>query len=257
MARCVPNGLGREMGCFEISDTQALWVHNVGASHRRVMLPDINNDGFDELVVHANPTDDNIASTVYVVSGADGASILWSYALDSLQRGLAVLGDQDNDNIQDILVMVGASDRDNNMGDDAMYLLSGAIDAAQRVIWGPTVMREPFRHLGADSTSHSLCRISTEMGLMTYFANVSVRGACYGSDAGLLFSGKDGGRIWYFTDGDLWDVYGRTAAPDLNDDARPDIVVAGASAVDVGGVRPGPVAAPAPAKYGLCSRPKT
>ncbi|MBW2676150.1 MAG: right-handed parallel beta-helix repeat-containing protein [Deltaproteobacteria bacterium] len=231
-----PKGLGREMGCYEISGTRALWVYNVGSSHRRIVLPDINNDGFDELVVHENAISDSIDSYVYAVSGADGATILWTYTLNSLQRGLAVLDDLDNDGIQDILVMIGTSDRLNNMGDDAMYVLSGAENPTTRVIWGPV------GHLGDSTLGCGLYQplIVPDVdgdGINDIFANVSVRLACYGSDAGLLFSGVDGSRIWFFTDANLWDVYGRTAAPDFNEDSLADIIVSGASTEDVGGVQ--------------------
>ncbi|RKZ11118.1 hypothetical protein DRQ32_06490, partial [bacterium] len=231
-----PNGLGREIGCYEISGTRALWVYNVGSSHRRIVLPDINNDGFDELVVHENAISDSIDSYVYAVSGVDGTTILWTYTLNSLQRGLAVLDDLDDDGIQDILVMIGTSDRLNNMGDDAMYVLSGAENPTTRVIWGPV------GHLGDSTLGCGLYQplIVPDVdgdGINDIFANVSVRLACYGSDAGLLFSGVDGSRIWFFTDANLWDVYGRTAAPDLNGDSWPDIIVSGASAEDVGGVQ--------------------
>jgi len=232
-----PNGIGREMGCFEIDNTTALWVHNVasGTGYNRLVMPDINADGCDELLLFED------YEQIRVISGADGTTELWSYVLSAEpsrgRRGIELLDDLDGDGILDILVLVGNSDRTNDAGDDAMYVLSGAIDPSPRVIWGPIGHEGTSSPLGCGLYQPLIVPDVDGDGINDIFANVSVRGACYNSDAGLLFSGADGTRMWYFTDGNLWDVYGRTAAPDLNNDKFADIVVSGASAVDVGGVQ--------------------
>jgi hypothetical protein len=240
-----PFGLGREMGCYEISDTHALWVYNVvSGGYSMAVLPDINGDGMDEVVVYATPTGDNIDSSIFVISGADGNTILWSYTMNSLPRGLTIMDDMDDDGIQDIIVMEGLSDRTGNAGDDAMYALSGAVTPpAGRVIWGPVGHDGTETGLGCGLYRPLSVPDVTGDGLNEIFANVATRtgSPCYTSDAGLFFGGADGSRLWYFTQttvpSGLWDIYGSVATPDLSGDALADIVVAGATTPDTGGVQ--------------------
>lgn len=232
-----PDGIGREMGCFEIDDSKALWVHNVasGTGHNRLVLPDIDADGYDELLLYED------FEQIRVISGADGITELWSYELSAevyrYRRGLAVVNDLDGDNIRDIIAVAGTSgnDYDQNNGDDEVYAISGAVSPpGGRVLWGGNPL-----NLGYGASSPVILSDIDGDAYDDIFLNTGTPelSPVLRADYGYLISGKDGSVLWNYTynpstpassDSGIWDVYGKTTSPDLDGDGKDDIVVSGA-----------------------------
>ncbi|MEN8245726.1 MAG: hypothetical protein ABFS43_12590 [Thermodesulfobacteriota bacterium] len=231
-----PNGLGREMGCFEIDTAQVLWVHNVasGTGYNWLVMPDIDGDEHDELLLFED------YEQIRVISGADGTTELWAYVMSAeplrYRRGLAIVDDLDGDNVQDIIAVAGTSGNDygQNNDDDDVYAISGAIaPPGGRVLWGGNPV-----HLGYGASSPVILKDINNDSYPDIFLNtISPDIPPSGGDLGFLISGIDGAVLWNYTynpftpaspDSGIWDVHGKTASPDLDGDGKDDIVVSGA-----------------------------
>jgi len=233
-----PNGIGREMGCFEINNTHALWVHHVAAGagyYNRLVMPDIDADRYDELLLYED------YEQIRVISGADGITELWSYVLSAepyrYRRGIALVDDLDGDNVKDIIVIAGTSGNNygENYGDDEVYAISGAVvPPGDRVLWGGSSL-----NLGYGASSPVILSDIDGDGYDDIFLNTITpeTSPALRADYGFLISGKNGSILWNYTyrpstpsssQSGIWDVYGKTAAPDLNRDGRDDIIVSGA-----------------------------
>jgi hypothetical protein len=215
----------------------ALWVHNVtpDTGYNRLVIPDINGDGHDELLLYED------YEQLRVISGVDGTTELWSDALSAeplrYRRGLAIVNDLDGDNVKDIIVIAGTSGNgyDENNGDDDVYAVSGAvIPPGGRVLWGGSALNLGYGASGpvilADIDSDGYDDIF--LNTITPEISTALRG-----DYGFLISGRNGSVIWNYmynpstpasSESGIWDVYGKTASPDLDGDGLDDIVVCGA-----------------------------
>ena len=202
-----------------------LWSHDVGGPHSRTVIDDINGDAYDDVVI----LDNN--EQVRVLSGQDGSTQLWSHQISTAaryRRGLTTINDLDGDGVKDIILVLGTSGNGygENHGDDDLYAVSGAaIPPGNRLLWGGAV------RIGCGLNSPIILPDVNGDGKEDIFAKTSTP-TCYGSgDAGFHVSGDDGALFWHFeiyAEGAIWDIYGRTASPDLNGDGRADIVVTGA-----------------------------
>ncbi len=202
-----------------------LWSYDVGESHSRVVITDINEDGCDDVVILDN------AEQVRVLSGIDGSTVLWSYQVSNAaryRRGLATISDLDGDGVKDIILILGTSGNGygENHNDDELYAVSGAVmPPGERILWGGPI------HIGCGLNSPIILPDVNGDGKEDIFANTSTP-TCSGSgDAGYHFSGADGSLFWTFViyaEGAIWDIYGRVASPDLNGDSLADIVITGA-----------------------------
>lgn len=215
-----------------------LWVHNVAADtgYNRLVMPDINADGYDELLLYED------YEQIRVISGRDGTTELWAHVLlidsNRYRRGLAIVNDLDGDNIKDIIVIAGTSGNDygQNYGDDEVYAVSGAVTPpGGRVLWGGQAL-----NLGYGASSSVILSDIDGDGYDDIFLNTitpQLAPPALRADYGFLISGKDGSVLWNYTynpstpassESGIWDVYGKTASPDLDGDGRDDIVVSGA-----------------------------
>ena len=170
------------------------WSYDVGVSHNRDVITDINGDGYDDLLL----LEDN--EYLRVISGANGLTELWSYQLSTAnryRRGLAIINDLDGDGIKDIIVIVGTSGNnyEENNDDDEMYGISGAITPpGPRVLWGEAV------HIGWGLNYPVISPDVNGDGYDDIFANTSTPNLSpFRGDSGYHFSGADGSTIWTLT----------------------------------------------------------
>ncbi len=226
----MPHSGGTEVAAvkFDVSDVSPaniIWIHDVGVGHNRLVLPDINGDGYDELLLYED------YEQIRVVSGADGFTELWSYQLSveayRFRRGLQVIDDLDDDGISDIIAIAGTSGNDygQNYDDDEIFAISGAITPpGNRLLWfGGEAL-----NIGYGVNLPIVLPDTNGDGYSDTFANTSTPDAPYtGGDHGFHISGRDGTILWD-VDSSIWDIYGRVAAPDLDGDGIADIVVSGA-----------------------------
>ena len=213
-----------------------IWSYDTGVPYNRLVLPDINTDGYDELLLLED------GEQIRVISGADGTTELWSYRLSfdlsRYRRGLTVIDDLDGDNISDIIAVLGTSGNgyNENNGDDEVFAISGAITPlGPRLLWfGGESLNIGFGANGPITLSDTNADTNDDIFITTMTPVISpLRG-----DYGYLISGGNGAIMWNWTynpasvplssECSIWDIYGRAATPDLDTDGLDDIVVSGA-----------------------------
>jgi hypothetical protein len=226
---------------FSGIDGDTLYIFTGAAANDRLGgsgacgVGDVNNDGFDDLIVGAalNDAGGTNAGRAYVFSGIDGDTLYiftGEAAGDQLGAGPGP-GDVNNDGFDD--VMVGACYNDaggSNAG--RAYVFSGLNGDTLHVFTGQAPGDQLTVGLGpADVNGDG-------------FHDPIVR-ACYsdagGSDAGraYVFSGFDGDTLYIFTGETAGDYFGITSgAGDVNDDGYDDLIV-GACRNDAGGTSAG------------------
>ena len=195
---------------------------------------DVNNDGFDDLIVGAfhNNSGGATAGRAYVYSGQNGA-VLHTFtgeaAGDKLGVSVSGAGDVNNDGFADLIV--GARENDaggNNAG--RAYVYSGQNGALLHTFTGEAADDWFGNHVsGAGDVNND------------GFADLIV-GALYhdagGPDAGraYVYSGQNGAVLHTFTGEVFGDRFGNSVsgAGDVNSDGFADLVI-GAYANDAGG----------------------
>ena len=186
---------------------------------------DVNNDGYDDLIVGAPYYDYGgySAGRVYVLSGFDGDTLYvftGEAAGDYLGRSISGAGDVNNDGYDDLIV--GASGNDGG-GDNAgrAYVFSGSDGDTLYVFTGEAA---------GDQFGYS---VSGTRDVNNDGYDDLIVGA-NGNDAGgeaagraYVFSGSDGDTLYVFTGEEAYDSFGESVsgAGDMNDDGYDDLVV--------------------------------
>jgi hypothetical protein len=186
---------------------------------------DVNNDGFDDLIVGAPLDDNNGASSgsARVFSGANG-TILYTFNGDSAgdQLGYSVsgAGDVNNDGFDDVIV--GAFDDDNNgSGSGSARVYSGATGAILYTFNGDSAGdRFGWSASGAGDVNND-GRADLIVGALNDDNNGSNSGAAR------VFSGATGAILYTFNGDSAFDNFGSSVsgAGDVNNDGFDDLIV--------------------------------
>ncbi len=194
-----------------------LWTYEVSyvySDRAMITVPDIDGDGFDDVVIGTAGGD----RSVRAISGFDGQHI-WRYDTHEYGGGgwvyeVSLMMDIDGDSVQDILA--GAGDDGSHTGPQRAYLLSGN-DGTK--IWERPLNAAVFgiREIGdlnGDYISDAACGTGDTDPL--------VKGV-YGLD------GLTGDTLWYFNTGyGIWSV---SSLGDVSGDGIPDVAAGGMEGV--------------------------
>jgi hypothetical protein len=186
---------------------------------------DVNNDGFDDLIVGA-PLDDNLGSnsgSARVYSGATGA-ILYTFngELAGDQFGLAVsgAGDVNGDGFDDLIISAPLADTNGNAS-GSVRVVSGANGAPIYTLHGDSAGDEFGRSVSGAGDVNGDSFDDFIVGAPLDDNN----GATSGSAR--VFSGVNGSVLYTFNGDSAGDEFGRSVsgAGDVNNDGFADLVV--------------------------------
>ncbi len=195
---------------------------------------DVNNDGFDDLIVGANGNDagGNNAGRAYVFSGQTGDTIYvftGEAAEDNFGGSVASAGDVNNDGFDDLIVGANGNDAGGTSAGRA-YVFSGQTGDTIYVFTGEAVGEQFGRQVASAGDVNN-------DGFADLIVGVPFNDAG-GFDAGraCVFSGQTGDKIYTFTGEAANDFFGFSVASagDLNNDGFDDLIV-GANGNDAGG----------------------
>ncbi len=199
---------------------------------------DVNNDGFDDLIVGAF-TDDNNGSasgSARVFSGADGAT-LYTFNGDSAndQFGTSVsgAGDVNSDGFDDLIV--GALLDDNNGNDSGSARVFSGFDGATLYTFNGDSVGDQFgRSVSGAGDVNNDGFDDLIVGAWLADPNGSNSGSAR------VFSGADGATLYTFVGASVGDRFGFavSGAGDVNNDGFDDLIV-GAPEDDDGGANSG------------------
>lgn len=208
---------------------------------RAKTIGDVNNDGVDDMVVTARFSDlgGTDSGCVYIYSGLDGSELyrfIGENPFDEFGHRLAVIGDTNNDNYDDIVIGAFAADVYGDVDRGRVYVYSGKT--------GKLLYRITGEHAG-DMFGYML---ENAGDINNDGVNDLIITAPYndsgGEDAGraYVYSGKTGNRIHRFTGENAGDEFGFRArnAGDVDNDNRDDIIVS-APLADAYGLNSGKV----------------
>jgi len=196
---------------------------------------DVNNDGYDDLIVGALVSDTGDSSTgrAYVFSGQTGDTIYvftGEAAEDRFGQKVASAGDVDNDGFDDLIV--GAIfNNAGGSGAGRAYVFSGQSGDTIHVFTGEAE-RDAFGNSVASAGD-----VDND-GFDDLIVGASHNGAvAFYSGRAYVFSGKTGDTIYVFTGVDKGDQFGFSVASagDVNNDGFDDLIV-GEPYNDSGGV---------------------
>ena len=184
---------------------------------------DVNNDGYDDLIVAApwNDAESDSAGRAYVYSGQTGG-LLWTFtgeaAGDLFGWSVSGAGDVNNDGFADLIV--GAPENDGGASNAGRaYVYSGQTGG---LIW--TFTREAeFDHFGWSVSGAGDVDNDGYEDLIVgipYSALAKQPQAC-------VYSGQTGEKLWLFTADSPGDQFGHSVsgAGDVNNDGTPDVIV--------------------------------
>jgi hypothetical protein len=195
---------------------------------------DVNNDGYDDLIVGANGNDagGESAGRTYVYSGQTGGQ-LWIFtgeaAGDNFGNSVSGAGDVDNDGYDDLIVGAHFNDAGGENAGRA-YVYSGQTSALLRTFTGEAANDYFGRSVSGAGDVNDDGYDDLIVGAPQNDAGGTNAGRAY------VYSGQTGDLLWTFTAEAAVDWFGRSVsgAGDVNNDGYDDLIV-GADANNVGG----------------------
>ena len=192
---------------------------------------DVNNDGFDDLIVGAFGYD--VTVRAYVFSGQTGDTIYVFTGLangDDLSVSVASAGDVDNDGFDDLVVGAFGFDHFGGGGAGRAYVFSGRTGDTIYVFTGEAVGDGLGISVASAGDVDNDGFDDLIVGAYHNDAGGSAAGRAY------VFSGKTGDTIYVFTGEAAGDWFGESVASagDVNNDGFDDLIV-GARLNDAGG----------------------
>jgi len=184
---------------------------------------DVNNDGYDDLIIGAPLDDDNESGSgsARVISGFDGSE-LYNFYGDSLDDNFGVsvsgVGDLNNDGYADVITGSNLNNSNSDNDNGSAYILSGMDGGVLQTFNGPF----NDTHLGysvsdaGDVNNDGYTDIIVGSNLVT-----SELGYAW------VFSGWDGASLYTFRGDNVNDFFGYSVsgAGDVNNDGYADLIV--------------------------------
>jgi len=199
---------------------------------------DVNNDGFDDLIVGAwrNDAGGPNAGRAYVFSGKTGDTLYvftGEAAVDEFGLSVLTAGDVNNDGFDDLIVGAWRNDA-GGLDAGRAYVFSGQTGDTLYVFTGEAAFDQLGRYVGSAGDVNNDGFDDLIMGAFLNDAGGTDAGRAY------VFSGQTGETLYVFTGEAAFDQFGLDAGPagDVNGDGFADLIV-GARGNDAGGTNAG------------------
>jgi hypothetical protein len=230
-----PNGLSNAGSAYAYSGRTGLLLYQWdGASTadyfgRSVAAAgDVNNDGFDDVIVGADQADPgglSAAGSAYIYSGADG-SLLYRFDgssdLDFFGRSVSGAGDVNGDGFADVIVGAYLADGNGFPHAGSAYVYSGSTGLLLHQWHG----NSDFGFFGYSVSSAGDIDSDGFDDLIVGAYDADPNGL-YGAGSVYLFSGYDGSTLYQLNGASDYDYFGYSVATlgDVNGDSVNDFVI--------------------------------